>query len=356
MGFVNRPQAVWWRKALFQVHLWTGIIAGLYLIVACASGSALVFHWEIENLPAPRVEPSTASIDYDFLVRAAELAHPGWLVAGFMTPSGPGGVAQVSLFNESGEYINRFQNPHTGEDLGAIVLHEPLEWLVGLHVELLGGETGRIVNGVGGICLLVMASTGIVVWWPGIRNWRRSLGVKWGSRWKRVNWDLHSAVGFWALAFVLTWAVTGVYFIFPEPFHQALGSLTPLEENELPPAPEPVPGRPFASVNALVKAAEEATPGATTTWVQVPRGDDTQVRIIRHEIYEPWAPHHPSAYVNPYTAEVEGVDISYDKLGDRILRWAGYLHYGNFGGPFWKTLWVCLGLAPAVLAVTGGLM
>ncbi len=273
-----------------------------------------------------------------------------------MAPSGPGSVVQVSLHNAKDEHIRRFQNPHTGEDLGSIVLHEPLEWLVDLHVRLLGGDTGFIVNGIGAICLLVMALTGIVVWWPGIRNWRRSMGVKWSAKWKRVNWDLHRAVGFWALAFVLTWAVTGVYFVFPGPFIRALGSLTPLVENELPPSPKPIPGIPFASVNAIVKAAEDATPGAVTTWVEVPHGDSTRVRIIRHEIYEPWAPHHPSAYVNAYSARVDRTDISYNNPGDQILRWAGYLHYGNFGGSFWKSVWVCLGLVPSVLAVTGGLM
>ncbi len=36
------------------------------------------------------------------------------------------------------------------------------------------------------------------------------------------------------------------------------------------------------------------------------------------------------------------MDISYDQPGDKILRWASYLHYGNFGGPWWKAVWVFL--------------
>ena len=33
MGFWRQPQQVWFRRALFQIHLWTGVIVGLYIIV-----------------------------------------------------------------------------------------------------------------------------------------------------------------------------------------------------------------------------------------------------------------------------------------------------------------------------------
>ena len=30
--WMRRPQNVWLRRALFQVHLWTGIAVGLYVV------------------------------------------------------------------------------------------------------------------------------------------------------------------------------------------------------------------------------------------------------------------------------------------------------------------------------------
>lgn len=47
--------------------------------------------------------------------------------------------------------------------------------------------------------------------------------------------------------------------------------------------------------------------------------------------------------------------------GDVILSWIGPLHFGTFGGPgsagvAVKTLWLLLGLAPALLAISGFLM
>jgi uncharacterized iron-regulated membrane protein len=91
----------------------------------------------------------------------------------------------------------------------------PIEWLVKAHDNLLAGSRGRIVNGIGGACLVALCLTGAVIWWPGVKNWRRSLTVQWGAHIGRVSWDLHSAVGFWLFPLILVWGLTGIYFAFP---------------------------------------------------------------------------------------------------------------------------------------------
>ena len=98
----------------------------------------------------------------------------------------------------------------------------PIEWLVDFHANLLGGKTGRMVNGIGAISLVVLCVTGAVIWWPGTRHWRRSLTVDWRTSFARINWDLHSALGFWAFPFVIVWAVSGTYFTFPQLFNSLL--------------------------------------------------------------------------------------------------------------------------------------
>jgi uncharacterized iron-regulated membrane protein len=88
--------------------------------------------------------------------------------------------------------------------------------LIDLHDNLLAGETGRLINGVGAIAALLIALTGLVIWWPGVAKWRRSLIVRRGVGWKRLNWDLHSAIGFWSFAFILIFAASGIYLCFPQ--------------------------------------------------------------------------------------------------------------------------------------------
>lgn len=102
-----------------------------------------------------------------------------------------------------------------------------VEWLVNLHENLLSGSSGRLVNGIGAFGCTLLCLTGAVIWWPGIKHWRRSLSVKWNTRFARFSWDLHSAVGFWSFPFVLMWGISGIYFSFPDLFSFVLAFLDP---------------------------------------------------------------------------------------------------------------------------------
>jgi uncharacterized iron-regulated membrane protein len=150
------------RRFLFYVHLCTGLIAGLYLVVISVTGSVAVFRREV-------------------------IRHPDYLPA--------------------------------------------MEWVVDLHDNLLSGRTGRVVNGVGGIALIVLTVTGVVVWWRGSKNFWRGFLVKRGTRWPRFTFDLHSAAGIWLVGFLMLWGLTGIYFAFPEPFTATIDLFEPESED-----------------------------------------------------------------------------------------------------------------------------
>jgi uncharacterized iron-regulated membrane protein len=97
-----------------------------------------------------------------------------------------------------------------------------VEPLVDLHENLLTGSGGRTVNGIGAIGLTLLCLTGAAIWWPGMKHWRRSLTVEWRASFARINWDLHSALGFWCLAFVAMWGLSGIYLVFPHHFSRLL--------------------------------------------------------------------------------------------------------------------------------------
>ena len=66
-----------------------------------------------------------------------------------------------------------------------------------------------------------------MIWWPGIRRWRGSPQDLAGLQPKRLNWDLHSAIGFWTFALVLMWTVTGAHFlVFPKRFDAVIKLVT----------------------------------------------------------------------------------------------------------------------------------
>ena len=44
--------------------------------------------------------------------------------------------------------------------------------------------------------------------------------MNWRSSFARINWDLHSALGFWCFLFVTMWGISGAYFSFPQVFNE----------------------------------------------------------------------------------------------------------------------------------------
>lgn len=232
--WISQPQTVWLRKATFQVHLWGGVCLGLYVLLVSVTGSVLVFRNELFRAATRdpiAVTVSGPRLTEEQLSSAALRAYPGYTVLTVSRERKPDAAVSISLKRRS-ELKQRYFNPYTGEDLGdsvplGIVL---VSKLLELHDDLLGGKTGRTVNGFGALLLVVIALTGMVVWWPGIRNWRRSLTLHRKVGWRRFTWDLHSMMGFWTLAFILVFAVSGAYLGFPEQFQDLADRIQPLTE------------------------------------------------------------------------------------------------------------------------------
>ena len=230
--WLQQPQTLWLRKALFQVHLWSGVGIGLYIVAISVSGTILIYRSELRQFfdPQPRVVAVTgARLSADDLTSAAEQAYPDHRVSIFAEPDDqtltvtitvdPGGAPTQTLFD-----------PYTGEDLGHALPAgwRFTTWLLDFHDNLLGGDTGRHVNGVGSLFLTLLAMTGAVIWWPGISSWRKSLAVDWRANWRRMNWTLHSSIGVWTVLFVFMWGFTGIYLAFPEPFTAFFDYVEPL--------------------------------------------------------------------------------------------------------------------------------
>jgi len=230
-NWISRPQSVWLRKAMFQIHLWSGIGVGLYVLLISVTGSIAVYSNELYRAathPPVIVTPSGPRLSEEELNAAVRRAYPGFSITSSSPGSIPNQAATFALEGPTGTK-HRLFNPFTGEDLGdsvplGIVL---ISGLLSLHDDLFAGDTGRQVNGVGAILVIVLALTGIVVWWPGIQSWRRSLTIHRNVGWRRFTWDLHSMIGFWTLGFILIFGLSGVYLAYPESIQNFVDRLDP---------------------------------------------------------------------------------------------------------------------------------
>ena len=66
------------------------------------------------------------------------------------------------VLERDGARMERLFDPYAVRDLGETFppLLRAVEWLVDLHDNLLAGETGRLMNGIGGIVFTVLIVTG----------------------------------------------------------------------------------------------------------------------------------------------------------------------------------------------------
>ena len=290
------------------------------MLVSSITGSAIVFRNEIYNKytkSAPTVAVTGERLTKQQLEEGARRGYPGYAVTFQSQPRDPAQAVEVWL-ERNGKKLQRQFNPYTGEDLGDAISPAILwtAWLGDLHINLLAGPTGRIVNGWGAVILTVMCITGAIVWWPGVSSWRRNLKISKTASWKRFNWDLHSAVGFWTFALVFMWAVTGIYVVFPEPFQRAVNRFYPLDYYRL---VTETPQTPVIADVRIIPVADQGPPAPPRR----PR--------------RPRTPPHRST-------------------GDKILGFFYAAHFGNFGGATVKTIWTILGLVPGMLFITGVIM
>ncbi len=228
VSWLDHPQRSRLRKAIVQVHLWTALVTGLYVILISLTGSAVVMRREFSRWWAPPrfVAVEEARLSTESLRTSIARSYAGYSIEEIREIDDPRLPVSVTLARDDTRIERRF-NPYTGEDLGDPFPRalRTVEWLVDLHDNLLSGQTGRRINGIGGAAFLLIVLTGAVLWWPGRGRWRQSLYVGRGENAQRFLFRLHSTLGFWSFALLLVWGLTAIYFAFPVPFEGLIDAL-----------------------------------------------------------------------------------------------------------------------------------
>ncbi len=361
-AFLYRPQSVFLRRVFFQIHLWIGVLAGLYVFVVCITGAALVFRIDMQRALHPDLfTPSadgTLTHPADVLEGVAQ-AYPGGRVSGVDAPT-TARPTYLAYVLEDDRFLTVLVDPVSTRVLGELPDRSFVRVLQDLHFDLLAGRTGRVINGAGALLLLLLCATGLVIWWPGAGQWRRGFTVDFSRNWKRVNWDLHSATGVWTVALIAMWAVTGMYFAFPSQFRAVVSVFSPVTVTR-PPLSDPSGadrGTP-PTWRVLIARAQAQLPDQFVARVVVPSTEQAAFHVLFSNVRP--TPAATSALTSVYLDRFTGALLQEPATGRRtagdvMMAWVGPLHVGNFGGIWVRIAWLVLGLAPPLLFATGFLM
>jgi uncharacterized iron-regulated membrane protein len=360
-NLIHHPRRLYLRRVVFQIHLWLGILLSLYLVLISLSGALLVYHDTLTRITLPSglspYDPArTASVPA--VMTAAQMAYPNATITYLHLPYDRLPVFQLQLRGPSGKQFAAISDPQT-----ARVVLLPRTWVdvvYDFHIELLlGSSHGVQWNGAGAAGLLILLFSGILLWWRGLKTWWNGLGVSFRHNWRRINYDLHHAIGIWTLIIVSWWAISGIYFAWYKPFTEAVNAVSPLVGMKEPKALTSPRADRQVTLKTILDTAQQASPHGRLTYVFNPSlSPDEEV----------------SAYMNLRTpedfghADIVGLDARSGAIlslwhygqnqsaGDWLLWAMQPLHFGTLWGPWVRALWCLFGIALAALTISGLLM
>lgn len=233
-----------WKKIIGQIHLWLGLSTGLVVFVIGMTGAVYCFAPELQNLqPYRHVREQNGSfLPPSQIQHIAESHFPG------KSPQriyyGARDQAIMVLFAKTGQYNHSiFIDPYSGrvlkmrdnnKDVLSVVLQVHRTLLIPYGHEIIRWST---------VIFVVMLMTGLILWWPkNRRTAKHGFRVKWRAHTKRLNYDLHKVLGFYASWIAIFTALTGLMFAF-QAFaglvYQATGASRSIVQKTPPPSDTP---------------------------------------------------------------------------------------------------------------------
>ncbi|GAB3509628.1 PepSY-associated TM helix domain-containing protein [Emticicia fontis] len=355
------------KKAIGKIHLWLGLASGLVVFIISITGCIYAFQSEIQDLTQsyryvnvenkPMLPPST-------LKALVEKAVPNKNIHS-ITYERPGRAAIATIFHfEPTYYYLVYINPYTGEVLKTKNMDQDFfHFILDGHFYLwLPDSIGQPVVASATLIFVVLMISGMILWWPKNKSaTKQRFSIKWNAKWRRVNYDLHNVLGFYATWVVIILAVTGLVWgfqWFSNAYYYALSGGKQTKEYY-----EPESGKALVSnttepaIDKIWRKMIVETPGAQTIEVHPPEtAKSTIVTATTTDADVYWK--HDYRYFDQYTLKEVSVLHPYGRLkdistADKIMRMNYDIHVGAVFGLAGKILAFCASLIAASLPVTG---
>lgn len=383
------------RKLFNDIHLWVGLIAGIFVFVICLSGTIYVYNTEIREWASShlhKVTPEADKIDIEQLTEIVKLESNA-KVTGFTIPSDQSKSYQINTRKEGDNSrggITYYINPYNGEILGNSKEESKVATFMGsmfsLHRWLLldkvetpiieglpNQKLGSYISGTMTILFTIGLLTGMVIWFPRkIKRWRQGLTIKFNSNWKRINHDIHNSLSLYSLIFLLLMGITGPQWSF-EWYRTGLRkTLGTYQEAPVAPAQrggsqgsnsaEPTENTPQTSITLLpissyLETVNTSFPYEGDIRVTIPAENEDIISISKFKagFFTPAAANQIKLKVQD--ASVQETMIFKDKpFNERVSGSIKALHVGDVYGQFSKLIYFLACLIATSLPVTGTLI
>jgi uncharacterized iron-regulated membrane protein len=247
-------------------------------------------------------------------------------------------------------------NPYTAEILGTGETSSSafFMWMFRLHRWLLlDTQVGRPIVGVATMIFVIIIISGMIIWFPKkVKNWRQGLKIKTSANWKRVNHDLHNALGIYAAPFLLVMALTGLTWSFEwykTGFNNALGA----KPRKTDFSSAFVQGQKPA-VRDYLNTADLALAYEGESRIMLPSDSAGVVTVMKTKDSFFATSVADRVIIDQYSAQILHADLFENKpFNEKVASSIKALHIGSFYGTFSKILYFITCLIGTSLPVTG---
>lgn len=355
------------KKVINYIHLYLGLFSGVIIFIIAITGCLYTFKQEIESLTQPYrfVKPQSKEFFPPSRLKSiAEEQLPGKHIHAVLYGD-TGRAAQVIFFSFEPDYHYYFVfvNPYTGEVLKVKNMESDFfQFILNGHFYLwLPPAIGQPVAATATLIFVVMLTTGIILWWPrNKRSSRQRFTIKWTARWRRKNYDLHNALGFYAYAIAVVLALTGLVWGFQwfgNAVHKAAGGEKSLLYTDAVSDKTTSMLYDKEPIDQVWDFMRKEYPRAKFIEVHVPETDSSSIAANANpDDGTYWKMDY--RYFDQYTLEELSVDHIYGRFGtaasaDKLLRMNYDIHTGAILGFPGKLLAFFASLIVASLPFTG---
>jgi uncharacterized iron-regulated membrane protein len=354
------------KAVLRRLHRWIGLALAVPLMLQALTGLFLAadpFAAAFAGIPSangPLTRPDDLRpVDAAAILVAAHgavsagLAPSRWRVlpnaiiaVDFASPGQQQPVSQVGMDVVSMTPLWVRQNPDS-----------LYRWVHSVHETLLLGLAGRSLVGWIGVGLLLLALSGIPLWWPPRRRWKTGFTVTPNARGWRLQRDLHGAAGIWVLLLLLLQSVSGIALAFPQTARTIVGLPAQPPRGVRPQSDRPPNSQqndPNATIAAGIAAAQAALPAATLEDLRLPPMPDRPMMAVLRPDGDWQGLPRAVVIMDPATARILSIqDPRTSPTGLSVLNWLRAIHEGGAAGPAGRLAMCLVGVALTLLPVTG---
>lgn len=347
------------RKIIFWLHLSSGLLAGIFIFIMCVTGALLAFEPNIlefaeSEMRVVEVQSETAEkLTAAEIIEKVRQAKPEAKPSGITFQNEKSSAVTVALGRDGQLFVNPYTGEITGEGAsgwrGAFrVIEDAHRWLA-LSGD--GRTVGKSLNDAANLLFLLLAISGLYIWFPRNLSWRNFKAVLWfrrGLKGKARNFNWHNTIGFWTSLVLIILTLTGVIIS----YQWAGNLLYTLTGNEVPRQqprpPNQTEKQEFVlpeNLNEIFARAENHTNWKTIS-LRLPVTNDSAVFTIDEGIYRNKFGR-STLTIDTKTSEVSKWESYGEQNAGRQLRsWARFTHTGETFG--------FIGQFIAFLACVGG--